>query len=299
MLLRSPPALNSEELLKEEAKKKLYTLLNQSYECVEAAHLLINNQLLCDAEILSRRLLESIGQLALAIAGRPDRTGLDAIEPELGGIKEGPCAAPCARLLEIGRDLSLEGRRGKAALRTRVSRCEEVLRELDRISRGRIRLELRTSLDDYRIRAVRLQAIGAVLFLAAIGAAIVFRHEFYVYADRHMRDLRYVRDALERFKRDRGAYPSTELRELCQGRAGDDWIPGLAPQYLPALPGKPNGKRNCWGQYIYKSDGQEYKLVVFGADNFSRIKRIRPDLVDPSSARNMSYGFWSQGGAGL
>lgn len=84
-------------------------------------------------------------------------------------------------------------------------------------------------------------------------------------------DIIQLRTALELYKTDHGTYPSTGslnnvyFEEGCIGNppsVGDlktsNWIPGLAPAYIPVLPQDPRpGQMAC---YMYSSNGTDYLL---------------------------------------
>lgn len=82
-----------------------------------------------------------------------------------------------------------------------------------------------------------------------------------------------LRNALETYYADNGVYPSTgnlyvsAMNVGCVGTTNTqtaDWIPGLAPTYIPSLPVDPLYKNpsDCKG-YVYKSDGKNYKVMAF------------------------------------
>lgn len=105
--------------------------------------------------------------------------------------------------------------------------------------------------------------------------------------------------ALERYKLDHQSYPVSSSKGQrwdglfsAYGESRQDWIKGLAPKYIPALPRDPRMLSDGRRQYIYKSNGANYKLVVHGAFNCKIVKDTYPLLVDP--VRDCySYGFWT------
>lgn len=95
-----------------------------------------------------------------------------------------------------------------------------------------------------------------------------------------MSDMKSIQKSLELYYNDFGQYPSTGV-----GMAGvpstwancssvsigghpatgtNAWIPGLAPDYISALPDdpKPDLGNSCFN-YRYKSNGRDYKLAAF------------------------------------
>lgn len=110
-------------------------------------------------------------------------------------------------------------------------------------------------------------------------------------------DLQRLQSALESFRRDAGTYPVAQYRSLGQpGVSPDDWIPGLAPRYLAHLPRDPrlSGRSNL--QYIYISDGNDYKIIVHGPEDFGIVSKLHPEMIDPRRS-TFSYAVWTQGAA--
>lgn len=94
-------------------------------------------------------------------------------------------------------------------------------------------------------------------------------------------DIKQIVKLIEAYNADTGAYPSTgSLSNVysdnnCQlpadnsGYKGVNWVPGLTPTYVSALPQNPNltgvGMNNGLGCYVYSSDGQNYILSAWRA----------------------------------
>lgn len=114
--------------------------------------------------------------------------------------------------------------------------------------------------------------------------------------DRNFSDLEDIKVALNRYRAARGAYPVSRGWSGVnspKGYSGPDWVPGLVPEYLARLPQDPRGKRDPRIQYLYKSDGKDYKLISFGAYDCDQISARMPERVDP--VRNCyAYGFWTE-----
>jgi prepilin-type N-terminal cleavage/methylation domain-containing protein len=88
---------------------------------------------------------------------------------------------------------------------------------------------------------------------------------------RRASDLKSVQSSLDSFKRVTGNYPDTG--GAWQGDAATygsftydaaGYIPGLVPNYLPALPKDPSPDfpTATTGGYMYRSDGTDYKFVT-------------------------------------
>lgn len=92
--------------------------------------------------------------------------------------------------------------------------------------------------------------------------------------------LKQLQGLLERYYNDHDAYPSTgglyyssepNNNASVDSTHSTDWIPGLAPTYLPSMPSDPIGGSStssnpaCIGfkrAYLYRSDGAEYALFA-------------------------------------
>ncbi len=89
---------------------------------------------------------------------------------------------------------------------------------------------------------------------------------------RRAADLKSVQAALEAYKRTNGSYPSTSGEwkgdSTNDGGLGYDaagYIPGLVPNFLPALPKDPDTNfPDATNGYRYKSDGTDYKFELKG-----------------------------------
>jgi len=116
-----------------------------------------------------------------------------------------------------------------------------------------------------------------------------------------------LRNALEAYNRDHGEYPDTHDEWIGRyntwGKAAEDWIPNLAPRYIKALPVDPRYTTNGGYQYLYRSDGRDFKLLTFFPEgDCPTITKERPELLDPIRGGKAAYtchayGFWSPGAA--
>lgn len=111
-----------------------------------------------------------------------------------------------------------------------------------------------------------------------------------------LQDLQALRIALARYHADHGAYPVSEGFDglhTSWGRSGEDWIRGLVPNYLSKLPRDPrmNGKPET--QYLYRSDGKDYKLISHLGVAREMVTNSLPELIDHK--RFFAYGYWTAG----
>lgn len=129
-------------------------------------------------------------------------------------------------------------------------------------------------------------------------AGVALLHNSRPHFDRRMSDMREVRQALESYKLDHGSYPIVEGAVGVRYDDGSDvgsWIPGLAPKYLATVPTDPRGRTEANRQYLYFSDGAEFKIIAHGAEDASWVGKRSPDVVDHK--RPWAYGFWTRGAA--
>lgn len=113
-----------------------------------------------------------------------------------------------------------------------------------------------------------------------------------------LQDLLALKSALATYYKEHGAYPASEGFDGLNskwGYSGPDWIKNLAPVYLPALPQGRSHADSPTFQYLYKSDGKNYKLIFLDGDLMTNIiRRLYPDMIDPMR-QTSAYGYWTEG----
>lgn len=105
-----------------------------------------------------------------------------------------------------------------------------------------------------------------------------------------------VRDALEEYRAEKGEYPKTD-NWLGKTRGQDAWVPGLAPDFISALPGDPEPDTKA--ELIYRSNGADYKLIANQAGGCEEVRSAHPEMVDAvrdTDGKCFSYGYWTEGG---
>ena len=110
-------------------------------------------------------------------------------------------------------------------------------------------------------------------------------------------DLSQIAKALELYYQDNKAYPISKDSAWISVKTVDPkngWIPGLVPKYMSYVPVDPQQSWETFRQYIYMSDGKNYKLLAHETSEVSSIKHQFPELVDPQREK-YSFGFWSPG----
>ena len=92
---------------------------------------------------------------------------------------------------------------------------------------------------------------------------------------RRLSDLDAVRSALEKHREDKGAFPVSQGFDgfpSTDGKSSPTWIEGLQPTYIEALPLDPGHRAKTPSQYLYKSDGKDFKLVTHSVADCSTIE---------------------------
>ncbi|HEY0980445.1 MAG TPA: type II secretion system protein [Candidatus Paceibacterota bacterium] len=115
-----------------------------------------------------------------------------------------------------------------------------------------------------------------------------------------LNDLAQINLALQGYQSEHGRYPSSggnwDGLYSNYGESSTNWIAGLTPLYLITLPRSPNNSTDGTNNYIYNSDGRNYKLIWHYAEDCPSVKAKHPNLIDP--ARDCyAYGYWSPGAA--
>lgn len=114
-------------------------------------------------------------------------------------------------------------------------------------------------------------------------------------------DLAQIHLALEAYQSEHGKYPVStggigvwDGLYSSYGDSSANWIPGITPLYMITLPRSPNNSTDGTNNYIYNSDGRNYKLIWHVPEECAKVKVSHPELIDP--ARDCwAYGYWTAG----
>lgn len=112
-----------------------------------------------------------------------------------------------------------------------------------------------------------------------------------------LEDLKKIQVALSKYYNDNKKYPISigfDGLYTKYGKAGKDWIPGLVPKYLDTLPRDPRKTIDGNKQYLYKSNGKDYKLISHAIEKCKDIVESNPMLIDPTRIC-WAYGYWTKG----
>lgn len=115
-------------------------------------------------------------------------------------------------------------------------------------------------------------------------------------------DLAAINDGIKIFKAKKGYYPYSPGEIMsCDNHADFADIVG---EYMDKVPEAPC-KTWDWGtsdSWLYASDGDNYKLIMYDSDRFKNAKdQIPPEMIDPARSSDPegwpSWGFWTPGAA--
>jgi hypothetical protein len=113
-------------------------------------------------------------------------------------------------------------------------------------------------------------------------------------------DLVKLNTAIAAYRDENGSYPHSVNdnwtgRRNAWGPSTEIWIPGLASTYISKFPRDPRNNDDGTQQYLYKSNGKDFKLISHFPDDCETVKSKRPSMIDPARSPCNAYGFWSAG----
>lgn len=118
-----------------------------------------------------------------------------------------------------------------------------------------------------------------------------------VFKQRTKEDIFNLHDALNKYYHDNRSYPKSsggwDAIIAVYGQSKEDWIPGLAPKYIKKLPVDPRKVKDPVKQYMYKSDGTDYKLIAHFPVGMDDIIKNYPQFVDPRRP-SWAFGVWTE-----
>lgn len=144
---------------------------------------------------------------------------------------------------------------------------------------------------------IELLIVIAVIGILAVVVLVVLNPltQFKKARDAERRnDLKVLQKALEEYYNDNDAYPSTSGNSWSSEpgetiswitQSGGEWIPGLSPSYVAALPSDPLGGDStiCPGfkrSYLYRSDGSEYTLLAHCSVEITPLNNPKDSMYD-------------------
>jgi hypothetical protein len=119
--------------------------------------------------------------------------------------------------------------------------------------------------------------------------------------EQRVSDIRKLHQALLAFYNDHGHYPTTEGRwdglYTSYGISSENWIQGLVPKYIDSLPRDPRNHKVPDEQYLYWSDGLDFKLLAHNTADAAVVTKIYPEMHD-AIRPGRAFGAWSSNGQG-
>ncbi len=119
------------------------------------------------------------------------------------------------------------------------------------------------------------------------------------YTGIRLADLKLLSKVLKQYHAENASYPLSEGFDgfyTSWGKAGQNWISGLTPKYLYTLPREPKQSDDPRQQYLYRSNGKDYKLICHGVEDVHIVAQTHPKLIDPQR-NTWAYGYWTQDAA--
>lgn len=134
--------------------------------------------------------------------------------------------------------------------------------------------------------------------LAAVNPTVVQQVEpINAFTPEHVANLTKIVIAIEKYKQKNHSYPISSGLTKSWDRtfAGEDglnseWLNILVPEYIDSIPMATSDPSPP--EYVYKSNGAHYKLLVLKPSDCRLVRLKKPDLVDPRRGC-AAYGFWT------
>jgi hypothetical protein len=155
-----------------------------------------------------------------------------------------------------------------------------------------------TNLWQIAVLSGSLLAVLSVLYVVLPGV-------LYPMSLTRMADFIQLRDALEMYRAEHGTYPvsrnaggGNDWTGIGWNGVGENWLPDLTRRYIDKLPRDPRNTSIQHAQYIYFSNGKDYKLLVMNAEECWLVTLLQPWLNDAVRNRSglcMTYGFQTSG----
>ena len=146
-----------------------------------------------------------------------------------------------------------------------------------------------------------LVAIAVIGLVATLSMVSLQSARIQARNTRRLTDLRQIRSALELYQNDHQGYPvSTGGAGVWDGLysswgdSSTNWIDGLSPTYIAQLPRDPRNDTDPTRQYLYRSDGTDYKLISHQPEDCVGFVTTYPEIADPTRDC-WAFGFYTPG----
>ena len=111
-------------------------------------------------------------------------------------------------------------------------------------------------------------------------------------AHQQLEDLTAIKQALSSYYEKYGNYPKSQGWDGLYthlGQASETWIHGIVPEFIDQLPRDPRENTSPYTQYLYKSNGSDYKLI---SENGFLAGKVDKRFVDPQRMAH-AFGYWT------
>ena len=297
---------NTELIERDRLKAQLSSTLEATKDLYASFELLRKHDLLGGTAHLGQQLLEALRKLfKLAASSHPT---VETLSSQNGDAAQQD-GAPDAHTTKLIREasgylekMSAEDCVTGASSRRFSEHAWRVIRLLSVLIRKKSRSELWTPTDNARIRLRILRGfmVTALAVGVCVGAWFGYRQWRFANLPPHtmqrVQDLRRLEAALVKYGRDNGHYPSTDSRwdglYSSFGQSVADWIPGLVPKYIDALPRDPRNHTRGDEQYLYWSDGKTFKVIAHNTPDARIVREFFSEMYD-TARPGRSIGVWS------
>lgn len=115
-------------------------------------------------------------------------------------------------------------------------------------------------------------------------------------------DIENLQKLVEMYYAQNGSYPATSGWQY-QRRDGNNFIPGIVPQFASTLPQVTDGPTGAPtnNTYIYTSNGTDYKLMRLYQNSVpsGEWSQVPTSMHDANTSYTDRWGVWSPGGVGF
>lgn len=181
-----------------------------------------------------------------------------------------------------------------------------ILLILRSVSKRLRRSELQTKAESSVLRKKQLLwALLVIVIIACVIKTRAYYHEKLLATmtpdtAQRISDLRNLEKALTEYKKVNGRYPATNggWNGLYTdwGESSENWIPGLVPNFIDKLPRDPRNNQRGDQQYLYWSDGGNFKLLAHEAPDANLVGKLFPEMYDKRRPGH-AIGVWTSGAA--
>lgn len=115
---------------------------------------------------------------------------------------------------------------------------------------------------------------------------------------KNIKNLTAILTAISRYENERYIFPISSDNGKGWSSPADEegyrWIEGLAPKYINKIPEDASASDEFNYNFLYKSDGIEFKLIAHRPGDCEKVKKTYPQIVD-AKRTCYAYGYWTEG----